>query len=55
LCCGAVEKQMFKLFCVVMLAALCAACAGTASNTAGDSSGITMYGVIDQGISYRSK
>jgi hypothetical protein len=48
-------KSLIALILAGILAALCAGCAGTASNQAGDSSGITMYGIVDQGISYRSK
>jgi len=49
---------MLKLWVVALLAAVCAVCAGCAgtsggSSSAGGSSGITMYGVIDEGISVR--
>ena len=46
---------MVKLLIVALLAAVCFGCAGTSggSSSAGGSSGITMYGVIDQGISVR--
>ena len=46
---------MLKLMVVGMLVAICAGCAGCAgmpSDSAGGSS-INMYGVIDQGVSYR--
>ncbi len=50
---------MIKTFVTITLAgiltALCAGCAGINSNSASDSSGITMYGTIDQGISYTNK
>jgi hypothetical protein len=46
---------MLKLLVVALLVAVCAGCAGTSggSSSAGGSSGITMYGVIDEGISVR--
>ena len=48
---------MFKLAFAALLAAvaLCTGCSGMAgsSSSAGDSSGITMYGTIDQGVSVR--
>jgi len=43
---------MLKLMVVGMLVAICAGCAGVPSDSAGGSS-INMYGVIDQGVSYR--
>jgi hypothetical protein len=43
---------MVKFLMVALLAAVCAGCAGTSGgSSAGGSSGITMYGVIDEGIS----
>jgi hypothetical protein len=49
------EILMVKFLMVALLAAVCAGCAGTSdgSSSAGGSSGITMYGVIDQGVSVR--
>ena len=49
---------MVKILIATLLVAACAACAGCAgasggSSSADGSSGITMYGVIDQGISVR--
>jgi hypothetical protein len=52
---------MLKLLIVALLAAVCAVCAGCAGTSGGSSSagggdgssGITMYGVIDEGISVR--
>ncbi|MGX7004057.1 hypothetical protein [Caballeronia sp. KNU42] len=46
---------MVKILMATLLVAACAGCAGTSggSSSADGSSGITMYGVIDQGISVR--
>jgi hypothetical protein len=46
---------MVKILIATLLAAACAGCAGASggSSSADGSSGITMYGVIDQGISVR--
>ena len=46
---------MVKILIATLLAAACAGCAGASggSSSADESSGITMYGVIDQGISVR--
>ena len=46
---------MIKILMATLLVAVCAGCAGTSggSSSAGGSSGITMYGVIDEGISVR--
>lgn len=44
---------MFKVLSSLLLVAMCAGCAGTSSSSSGDTGGITMYGVIDQGISVR--
>jgi hypothetical protein len=49
---GVAGKKMLKLMVVGMLVAICAGCAGVPSDSAGGSS-INMYGVIDQGVSYR--
>jgi hypothetical protein len=52
------ETLMVKILIATLLVAACAMCAGCAgtsggSPSAGGSSGITMYGVIDEGISVR--
>jgi hypothetical protein len=46
---------MLKITVLALLVAVFAGCAGTSetSSSAGGSSGITMYGVIDQGVSVR--
>ncbi|WP_200878854.1 hypothetical protein [Caballeronia sordidicola] len=46
---------MVKILIATLLVAACAGCAGASggSSSADGSSGITMYGVIDQGISVR--
>jgi hypothetical protein len=50
---------MLKLLITALLVAVCAGCAGTSGGSSsaggggGGSSGITMYGVIDEGISVR--
>ncbi|WP_174254707.1 hypothetical protein [Burkholderia sp. S171] len=46
---------MVKILIATLLMAAFAGCAGTSggSSSAGGSSGITMYGVIDQGVSVR--
>lgn len=47
---------MFKVILAAGCAALllCAGCSGApASSSSGDSSGITMYGTIDQGVTIR--
>jgi len=46
---------MVKILIATLLVAACAGCAGASggSSSAAGSSGITMYGVIDQGVSVR--
>ena len=46
---------MVKILIATLLVAACAGCAGASggSSSAGGSSGITMYGVIDEGVSVR--
>ena len=46
---------MVKILIATLLVAACAGCAGApgGSSSADGASGITMYGVIDQGISVR--
>jgi len=46
---------MVKILIATLLEAACAGCAGASggSSSAGGSSGITMYGVIDEGVSVR--
>jgi opacity protein-like surface antigen len=44
------------LIAIAAAALLCAACAqGGSAPPSADSSGITMYGTIDEGLSYHSK
>jgi hypothetical protein len=47
--------HMLKIMVSALLVAVCAGCAGTSgsSSSAGGSSSITMYGVIDEGVSVR--
>ena len=46
---------MVKILIATLLVAACAGCAGASggSSSADGSSGITMYGVIDEGVSVR--
>ncbi|CAN7424099.1 hypothetical protein [Caballeronia sp. LjRoot31] len=46
---------MIKILIATLLVAACAGCAGASggSPSASGSSGITMYGVVDEGISVR--
>jgi len=46
---------MVKILIATLLVAVCAGCAGApgGSSSAGGSSSITMYGVIDEGVSVR--
>jgi hypothetical protein len=54
---GAVVSRMhmLKIMVLTLLVVVCAGCAGTSgsSSSAGGSSSITMYGVIDEGVSVR--
>ncbi|MEX3963350.1 hypothetical protein AB4Y42_14200 [Paraburkholderia sp. EG286B] len=46
-------KRFLALFAAAALAALCAACAGgSAPPPSSGASGITMYGTIDEGITF---
>lgn len=47
---------MFKTVIAALAVVLgCAACAGGASSSGAGSGSITMYGTVDEGISYHSK
>jgi hypothetical protein len=45
-------KRFFALFAAAALAALCAACAGGSAPPSSGASGITMYGTIDEGVTF---
>ncbi len=45
-------KRFLALFAAAALAALCAACAGGSTPPSNSTSGITMYGTIDEGVTF---
>ncbi len=45
-------KRFLALFAAAALAALCAACAGGSAPSSSSASGITMYGTIDEGVTF---
>ena len=45
-------KRFLALFAAAALAALCAACADGYTPSAHSASGITMYGTIDEGVTF---
>ncbi|PVY29706.1 hypothetical protein C7413_12592 [Paraburkholderia silvatlantica] len=46
-------KRFLALFAAAALAALCTACAGVSAPSSSGTSGITMYGTIDEGVTFR--
>ncbi|MGF6723706.1 ABC-type glycerol-3-phosphate transport system substrate-binding protein [Paraburkholderia sp. GAS41] len=56
MCLSENHALMKRLLAIAVTVLLCAACAqGGSAPSSADSSGITMYGTIDEGISYHSK